>query len=125
MAETVLDDSILKTIRKMVGPSEDYYYFDPDLIVHINTVFSILNQIGLGSDTDTFKITGDAETWSDFLGEDHARLEMVKSYMYFKIKIMFDPPQSSFVLDSYKKIADELEWRIGASVDPSEVGAKV
>ena len=117
----ILDDSILKTMRKMIGPSEDYEYFDPDLIIHINTVFSILCQMGLGNDTGTFKITGEDETWSDFLGDNHDNLEMVKSYMYFKMKLMFDPPQSSFVLKSYEDQARELEWRIWAAVDPKEM----
>ena len=115
-----LNDSILKTIREMIAPAEDYTYFDTDLIIHINTCMSILHQLGLKS----YKITGETETWADYLG-DRIDLEHVKSYIYFKIKTMFDPPQSSFVLDAYKKEADKLEWYINAVVDPSEVGADV
>lgn len=119
MADTI-NDSILKTIRTMIAPAEDYTYFDTDLIIHINTCMSILHELGLKE----FKITGETETWSDYLG-NRIDLEHVKSYIYFKIKTMFDPPQSSFVLDSYKKEADKLEWYINAVVDPSEVGADV
>ena len=104
----------------MIAPAEDYTYFDTDLIIHINTCMSILHELGLKE----FKITGETETWADYLG-DRIDLEHVKSYIYFKIKTMFDPPQSSFVLDSYKKEADKLEWYINAVVDPSEVGADV
>ena len=113
-------DSILLTMRKMLGPSEDYTYFDPDLIIHINSCLSVLHQLGLNA----FKVTGETETWQDYLG-DRIDLEQVKLYMFFKIKTMFDPPQSSFVLESYKKEADRLEWYINAVVDPSEVGADV
>lgn len=114
-----LGDSILKTIKKMIGPSVDYDYFDNDLIIHINSAFSILNQLGLGND-ETFAITGTSETWQDFLGNNHKFLEMVKSYIYLKVKVIFDPPTSSFVLDAYNKQIAELEWRINIAVDPSE-----
>ncbi len=116
MAKIDLEDSILKTIKKMIGPSLDYDYFDNDLIIHINSAFSVLNQLGLGSD-DTFMITGESETWSDFLGDDKF-LEMVKTYIFLKVKVIFDPPTSSFVLDAYNKQIAELEWRINVAVDP-------
>ena len=117
---TELTDSILKTIKKMIGPSEDYDYFDTDLIIHINTAMSLLIQRGMPA----FSITGETETWNDYI-QDRVDLNMIKSYIYFKVKIAFDPPQSSFVLESYKKQADELEWRLEAVVDPSEIGAPV
>ena len=116
MAKIELGDSILKTIKKLIGPSLDYDYFDNDLIIHINSAFSVLNQLGLGSD-DTFSITGDTETWGDFLG-DRKFLEMVKTYVYLKVKVIFDPPTSSFVLEAYNKQIAELEWRINVAVDP-------
>lgn len=117
---TELTDSILKTIKKMIGPSEDYDYFDTDLIIHINTAMSLLIQRGMPA----FSITGETETWNDYI-QGRVDLNMIKSYIYFKVKIAFDPPQSSFVLESYKKQADELEWRLEAVVDPSEIGAPV
>ena len=117
---TELTDSILKTIKKMIGPSEDYDYFDTDLIIHINTAMSLLIQRGMPA----FSITGETETWNDYI-QNRVDLNMIKSYIYFKVKIAFDPPQSSFVLESYKKQADELEWRLEAVVDPSEIGAPV
>lgn len=115
-----IGDSILKTIREMVAPAEDYTYFDADLIIHINSCMSILHELGLKD----FRITGETETWADYLG-NRTDLEHVKSYIYYKIKTLFDPPQSSFVLESFKKEADKLEWYINAVVDPSEVGANV
>ena len=115
-----INDSILKTIRKMIGPSIDYDYFDPDLIVHINSAISLLIQRGMPS----FSITGTTETWTDYVG-NRVDLNMIKQYIYLKVKMAFDPPQSSFVLESLKKQADELEWRLEAVVDPSEIGAPV
>ena len=115
-----IGDSILKTIREMVAPAEDYTYFDADLIIHLNSCMRILHELGLKD----FKITGETETWADYLG-NRTDLEHVKSYIYYKIKTLFDPPQSSFVLESFKKEADKLEWYINAVVDPSEVGANV
>lgn len=99
--------SILKTIRRMIGPDEDYEYFDTDLIIHINAAFSRLCQLGVGPERP-FHITGNQETWCEFIEAGH--LEEVKQYIYLSVKQIFDPPASSTVLNAYKEQLDKLEW---------------
>lgn len=103
-------DSILISIKKYLGLDAEYDHFDPDVIMCINAVFGILNQLGVGP-TLGFQITGDSETWTDFIG-DRQDLATVKSFVYMKVKLMFDPPSNSFLIDSTNKILSELEWRI-------------
>lgn len=111
-------NSILNDIKKMIGPSEDYDYFDRDLIIHINSALSILCQAGLpGPDGNAFRITGENETWDDFLGNKKG-LELVKDFIYTKVRILFDPPTQSYVLDKFKDEANELVWRVNVEVDP-------
>lgn len=112
-------ESILNSIKKLLGISIDDTSFDTDLIIHINTVFSVLTQLGVGTDKG-YRIYTDSETWDDYISEDAFDLELIKSYMYLRVKTIFDPPQSSFVLDSYKRLIDELEWRINVCVDPEK-----
>ena len=107
---------ILETVRKLVGGSEGNEVFDIDLLTHINSTFSVLTQIGVGP-ASGFLVTADSK-WSDFLG-DEIKLEMVKSYVYLKAKLIFDPPQSSSVAQAMKQQADEFEWRVSVEVDPS------
>ena len=104
MAET---QSILRTIRRMIGPDEDYEHFDTDLIININAAFSRLCQLGVGPETP-FKITGEEETWCDFIEPGHQ--EEVKQYIYLKTRLVFDPPASSSVINVYKEEIDKLEW---------------
>ena len=101
-------ESILKTVKKMLGLSAEDTSFDIDIIIHINSVLATLNQIGVG--VKNFTITSEGETWNDFL-EDNRDLEQVKSYVYLKTRIAFDPPTGS-ALDSFKELAKELEWRL-------------
>ena len=102
-------DSILTTIKKLLGINEEYTTFDNDLIVHINSVISILSQIGVGP-SDGFSIRDESSTWNELVSDK--RLESVKSYVYLKVKLLFDPPQSSVVMESYNRVISELEWRI-------------
>lgn len=102
-------DSILTTIKKLLGINEEYTTFDNDLIVHINSVISILSQIGVGP-SDGFSIRDESSTWNELVSDK--RLESVKSYVYLKVKLLFDPPQSSVVMESYNRAISELEWRI-------------
>lgn len=104
MAET---ESILRTVRRMVGPDEDYEHFDTDLIININAAFSRLCQLGVGPETP-FKITGEEETWCDFIEPGYQ--EEVKQYIYLKTRLVFDPPASSSVINVYKEEIDKLEW---------------
>ena len=110
-------ESILTTIKKLLGITEDYTHFDGDLIVHINSVFSILWQLGVGP-AKGFAITGVGEKWSDYLPDDSYLIEMVKSYMYLKVRLIFDPPTNGTVTESYNKLASELESRIVYASDP-------
>ena len=110
-------ESILLSVKDAIGPSASYSAFDNSLIMHINSVFSILKQLGVGPQDETFKITGDKEKWSDFY-EDGENLEMVKTYMYMKVRMMFDIPQSSFVSDALNRKISEIERRLNAEVDP-------
>lgn len=103
-------ESILASIKKMLGIAEEYEHFDMDLILHINSVLSILNQLGVGP-PNGFSIADSTALWSDFI-TDVAKLEMVKSYVYLKVKLLFDPPSSSAVTESTNKLINELEWRI-------------
>ena len=109
-------DSILTSVKKMLGISEEYEHFDPDIIMHINSVFMVLTQLGVGP-AEGFKIEDKAAVWSDFI-LDTTMLEAVKSYMYLKVRLLFDPPLSSAVLDSMNRLISELEWRLNAAVDP-------
>lgn len=112
-------ESILLTIKTMIGGIVcDPGDFDVDLIVNINSAFSILHQLGLGP-KEGFKITSEAESWSEFL-EDTQYLEDVKMYVYLRTKLNFDPPANSFLVNSIEKQLLELEWRLNVAVDPAE-----
>lgn len=101
------EQSILKTIRRMIGPDEDYEYFDTELIIHINSTFSRLCELGVGPE-NPFYINGTEEVWSDFM--DTGDEERVKQYVYLSVKNIFDPPSSSSVMNAYKEQIEKLEW---------------
>lgn len=105
-----MNESILTSIKKLLGITEEYTHFDADLIIHINTVFMTLHQMGVGP-TEGFKITDKSDVWDDFVEEDD-NMEAVKSYVYLKVKMIFDPPQGSAVAEAYKQSISELEWRL-------------
>lgn len=109
-------ESILNSIKKMLGPDAEYDHFDPDIIMHINTVFMILQQLGVGP-KEGFYIEDDMATWADYL-VDPTKLQMVKTYMYLKVRLVFDPPTSSTVMNAITQTIAELEWRLNVAVDP-------
>ena len=109
-------DSILNSIKKLIGLDPDYTEFDTDLIIHINSVFLDLEQLGAGS-LDGFFIEGSTETWEDFLPDDPLVLNSIKSYMYLKVKKLFDPPTSSSAMDSLNSLIDRFEWRINVAIE--------
>lgn len=111
-------DSILVSIKKLLGNTEEYKYFDPDIIMHINSAFSILKQLGVGP-KEGFMVTGESETWQDFLGEEHMKdLNEVQIYVYLRVKLGFDSSSlTGSVLDSINKQISELEWRMNVAVD--------
>lgn len=104
-------DSILTSVKKMLGITEEYDHFDADIIMHINSTLSILQQLGVGP-LGGFSIFGKEETWDDLLKEDITRLALVKTYLYLQVKLIFDPPLSSAMISSMEKKMEELEWRI-------------
>ena len=104
-------DSILLTVKKGIGIDPSYEAFDPDIIMHINSVLFILTQEGIGP-KEGFNITGQDETWEDFLGESNTKLSAVQSYVTLKTRLLFDPPQSGTLNDQITKLISELEWRL-------------
>lgn len=108
-------DSILTDVKKSIsGFSEEYTQFDTDIIIHINTVLGILTQMGVGS-PNGFSITDKTSLWIDFM-PDISRIEMIKSYVSLKVKLIFDPPLNNSLLTTIKESISELEWRISISV---------
>lgn len=108
-------DSILTSIKKMLGISEDYTQFDADLIMHINSVFLNLTQLGVGP-ASGFSIEDETTEWTDFIN-NNAQLQAVKSYIYLKVKLLFDPPLSSAVIESTNRMIAELEWRLNVAAE--------
>lgn len=108
-------DSILTSIKKLLGITEEYEHFDTDIIMHINTVLGTLTQIGVGP-ADGYSISDKEDYWSDFIN-DARKLEAVKSYVYLKVKLLFDPPASSVVMESINRQINELEWRLNVAVE--------
>lgn len=103
-------DSILTSIKKMLGMTEDYTEFDTDLIIHINSVFSTLTQIGVGP-PEGFMIEDESSEWNDFIGTE-SKWNFVKTYVYLKVRLLFDPPNSGSVMESINNQIKELEWRL-------------
>ena len=108
-------ESILTSIKKLLGIPEDYEHYDADIIMHINSVFMILNQLGVGP-SNGFSITDKTAVWSNFIS-DNNNLEAVKSYVYMKVRLLFDPPLSSAVMDCINKVINELEWRLNVAAE--------
>lgn len=111
-------DSILTSIKKLLGIQEDYTHFDADLVITINSVLAILTQLGVGPE-DGFSISDASATWVDFIG-DTTTLEMVKSFVHLRVRLLFDPPQNASLADAIDRMAKELEWRIQVAADPVE-----
>lgn len=119
-----MSESILDSTKKAVGIHATDTSFDSDIIMHINSVFSTLNQLGIGPLVG-FMITDAAALWTSFM--DDLRLNNVKTYMYLRVRLLFDPPATSYLIDSLEKQAKELEWRINehrettAWIDPTPI----
>lgn len=103
-------ESILNSIKKNLGLHEEDTNFDADLIMHINSVFGILHQMGVGPD-EPFSIKGTSESWDEFL-DDNIKINYVKSYVEKKVKLLFDPPLTGAVMESLNNMIKELEWRL-------------
>lgn len=107
--------SILTSIKKLIGPTEDDTSFDVDIIMHINSAFFRLNQLGVGP-SEGFSITDKTKTWEEFLVA-RKDLEAVKSYVYQKVRLVFDPPQSAFLVEALKESIKEFEWTINVQAE--------
>lgn len=110
-----MDESILNNIKRLLGPNETYNHFDLDIITHINSTLMTLNQLGVGP-KEGFMITGPDETWADFIGP-RKDLADIKSYVYNKVRLVFDPPQNSFLVEAIKEAIKESVWRINNQVE--------
>jgi len=103
-------ESILTSIKQMLGPSADDTHFDPDIIMHINTVFFSLKQLGVGP-AEGFFIEDASTTWSEYI-ENPVEHNAVKTYMYAKVKLVFDPPQNPAHIKCLEQTVSEFEWRL-------------
>ncbi len=110
-----MDESILTSIKKLLGITKEHTSFDPDIIMHINTVFMILNQLGVGP-SNGFRIEDDSTTWDEYI-KNEDNLEAVKSYIHLKVKLLFDPPLSSAAMEATKQLTNELEWRLNVGAE--------
>lgn len=121
--------SILTSTKRALGLAEDYTAFDYEIIMHINSVFSTLNQLGVGPDVG-FMIEDKEATWEAFLGSD-PRLNHIKTYMYLRVRLLFDPPTTGFTTTAMEKQIKELEWRLNVQredaewVDPNLTGVLI
>ena len=115
----LMDESIFDSIKALLGPDASYDVFDQDILLHINTTLSVLTQLGLGP-AEGFMVTGPDETWGEFISNDKT-LNMVKTYVYMKVKMAFDPPVNSSVLSAYQEACKEYEWRLNVAVDPEKL----
>ena len=111
-------ESILTSIKKLLGIVEHDTSFDTDVIMHINTVFMVLGQVGVGPEGG-FAIKDSSAVWTEFV-EDTSKVEGMKTYVYARVKLVFDPPTNSAHLESLKETARELEWRLNIECDPWE-----
>ena len=110
-----MEESILISIKKLLGMTKEYTAFDTDVIIHINTAFLNLTQLGVGP-VEGFSIQDDTAEWVDFIG-DNEKINAVQTYIYLKVKQVFDPPLNSSVLEANKQTIKELEWRLNVEAE--------
>jgi len=112
------NDNIVEDIKKVLQLPADYNAFDIDVVMHINSVFSTLQQLGVGP-AEEFSIEDGTETWGEFFARAPGtkKINAVKSYMYLRCRVLFDPPTTSFALDSMDKQIKELEWRLNVQAE--------
>lgn len=108
-------DSILDSVKKLVGIDSEYTVFDVDIIMHINTALSVLHQVGASPEAG-LEILDNTTTWSDLI-QDKQNVNMVKTYIVLKVRLLFDPPSTSFAIAAMEKQASELEWRLNQLED--------
>jgi hypothetical protein len=114
-----MEESILTSIKKLLGIAEEYKQFDQDIIMHINSVFTTLRQLGVGP-SKGFYIEDDTAEWADFV-PDLSLIQSVKTYIYLKVKILFDPGSiGSSTLAAYERQIQEYEWRLNWTAESEE-----
>ena len=113
-------DSILTTIKKLLGIDEEDISFDTDITIHINTVIPALSQMGIGP-RNGFIVSSKAEKWSDYITSNDINLESIKTYIYIKVKLIFDPPANSTTIEAFKSNTAELEWRMMLAVETNNL----
>jgi hypothetical protein len=106
-----MEDSILISTKKILGVADDYPVWDLDIITHINTAFSTLTQLGVGP-AEGFMIEDDQAVWSDFIVDGDLQYNSVKTYVYLRVRQLFDPPTTSYLIAAFDKQLSELEWRL-------------
>ncbi|MFL6353380.1 MAG: hypothetical protein ACJ74Z_16230 [Bryobacteraceae bacterium] len=114
-----MEQSILKNTKKMLGLEPDDTSFDLDIIIHINSAFSVLHDLGVGPETG-FVIEGESEAWEDFLADDLVQISRVKTCVYLRTRLLFDPPAQSFLIDAIKAQLQEAEWRLNTEREATE-----
>jgi hypothetical protein len=114
-----MEQSILTSTKKVLGIAEDYTVFDLDIITHINSAFSTLTQLGVGP-SNGYMINDASDTWSDFVDELDYQYNAVKSYVFLKVRQLFDPPQTSYLISAVEKQIQELEWRLNTHREETE-----
>jgi hypothetical protein len=119
----ILESSILITTKKILGLDFDYHAFDTDIVTHLNAAFSTLAQLGVGP-AEGFFIEDDSAVWSDLTIPEN-QLNLVKSYVFLKVKILFDPPATSFHTESMQNQIREMEWRLNSFREETEWTAPV
>ena len=112
-------DSILTSVKKLLGITEECTDFDADIIMHINSVFMILTQLRVGP-SEGFVIEDDSSTWDEFF-VDTIQMQAVKSYIFMKVKLLFDPPANSAVTNSYNQLINEFEWRLNVAAESNTI----
>lgn len=108
-------DSILTSVKKMLGIVAECTDFDAEIIMHINSVFMVLTQLGVGP-SEGFIIMDDSAIWEDFIVEP-LELQAVKSHVFMKVKLLFDPPTNGAVVESYNRLINEFEWRLNVAAE--------
>ena len=114
-----MNDSIVVTIKKMLGLDDEYTPFDVDVIIHINAALMTLAQMGVGP-KEGYEVSDYDQTWSEFLGENYNKLGAVKTYVYLQVKMLFDPPTNSFVMDAMKKQSEEILFRLNVQAESTQ-----
>ena len=112
-------ESILISIKKLLGIGEDYDHFDPDIVMHINSVFMDLTQMGVGP-SEGFIIEDDTTEWTEFI-PDTKKLQAVKTYIFLRVKLLFDPPASSAVMEAMNRDIQRYEWRLNVAAESETI----